>query len=289
MIPRLIVIEGADGVGKRTQSDLLCTKLRLHFAQTGKRVAVLKISFPNYESDSSYFVKKFLSGNFPKSPIRSEVYAVSCSYAIDRYLTWNYPIPIDSWEEFCHIYCNENDPNSAYDLQSIVSYRDLFEHPSFYGFSGCVIIADRYMHSNWMYQVSRMINDHNEWLTALNPEEERKYLKSFIQWSTDLEVKKFGLPGQFRCKTFYLSLSEEIAKRNRLNRYQNRTDREDILERDEKVQTKVRELAEILCEEGYMEKIICYDNSLMLPKDAIQEMLLNRVLNTLFPSEERSQ
>lgn len=286
MIQQLIVIEGADGVGKKTQSDLLCVNLRLYFSEIGRRVAVLKISFPNYESDSSYFVKKFLSGNFPKSFIRNEAYAVSCAYALDRYLTWNSPIPSEIWEEFCYTYGNSSENHTNLDPQMIVSYRELFDHPERYGLTGCVIIADRYLQSNWMYQVSRIIVDNNKWLSKMGREDEMNVLNEFIRWSIDLEIHKFNLPGPILgYKAFYLSLSEEIAKRNRMKRYQNRPEMEDLLERDDLLQEKVRDLAEALCEQGYMDKIVCYDNSLMLDKDTIQESLLERVKLVLFPSE----
>ena len=280
MIRKLIVIEGADGVGKATQSNLLLTNLRLYFSQINRRLAVLKISFPNYEADSSYFVKKFLSGNFPKNnSIRQEAYAVSASYALDRYLTWNSPIPIDIWEDFCHMY--------SCDIQLKISYADLFSDPSHYGFSGCVVIADRYIQSNWMYQASRIIIEYNKWFNKLEKDEEIELLNNFIDWSLDLEVKKFGLPGRiYGYHAFYLSLSEEIAKRNRMKRYNNLPNAEDILEKDDDLQSKVRNIADILCEKKYMEKIICYNNSLMLSENEIQNIILEKVKFILCHSEE---
>ena len=52
----LIVLEGIDGSGKATQSALLEKKLK----EAGK--AVMHISFPDYESDSSALVKMYLKG-----------------------------------------------------------------------------------------------------------------------------------------------------------------------------------------------------------------------------------
>ena len=53
---KLIVIDGLDGSGKETQSLIL--KKRLEEAG----VKVRYISFPQYDSDSSLFVKKYLNG-----------------------------------------------------------------------------------------------------------------------------------------------------------------------------------------------------------------------------------
>ena len=47
---KLIVIEGLDGSGKATQSELLCKYLE----SIGKKVK--KVSFPVYDSDSSALV-----------------------------------------------------------------------------------------------------------------------------------------------------------------------------------------------------------------------------------------
>ena len=58
---QLIVIEGLDGSGKATQSKLLFE----YFQELGKPVR--KVSFPNYESDSSALVKMYLSGQFGRS------------------------------------------------------------------------------------------------------------------------------------------------------------------------------------------------------------------------------
>ena len=55
---KLLVLEGLDGSGKATQTELLEKALR----ERGHRVR--KISFPNYESPSSSLVKMYLRGDF---------------------------------------------------------------------------------------------------------------------------------------------------------------------------------------------------------------------------------
>ena len=58
MSGKLIVIEGLDGSGKATQAGLLTEWL------AGQGREVRKISFPNYDSDSSALVKMYLAGQF---------------------------------------------------------------------------------------------------------------------------------------------------------------------------------------------------------------------------------
>jgi dTMP kinase len=75
---RLIVIEGLDGSGKATQSQLLA-----------QRLDATRISFPDYESESSSLVKMYLAGEIGGD----NAYAVSTFYAADRYISY-----VGSWK-----------------------------------------------------------------------------------------------------------------------------------------------------------------------------------------------
>lgn len=79
---KLIVIEGLDGSGKATQSQLLYEAL----IQQGRQVR--KVSFPAYESDSSALVKMYLAGQFGKDPSDVNAYAASTFYAADRFASY---------------------------------------------------------------------------------------------------------------------------------------------------------------------------------------------------------
>lgn len=74
-----IAIEGGDGSGKATQSELF----RAYVEETLKR-PVLKISFPRYGEDSAYYVERYLNGDYGQT---NEVSAElgSLPYAIDRF------------------------------------------------------------------------------------------------------------------------------------------------------------------------------------------------------------
>lgn len=79
MSGKIIVIEGLDGSGKATQSELLFDSLR----KSGKRVR--KLSFPDYGSLSSGPVRMYLNGEFGKHPDDVDSYAASVLYAVDRF------------------------------------------------------------------------------------------------------------------------------------------------------------------------------------------------------------
>ena len=113
MSGKLIVIEGLDGSGKATQAGLLAGWLE----QRGEKVR--KVTFPDYESDSSALVKMYLAGAFGSDPGDVNAYAASSFFAVDRYASFK-----KGWGEF---------------------YR-----------GGGVVIADRYTTSNAIHQCSKL-------------------------------------------------------------------------------------------------------------------------------------
>lgn len=78
---KVIVIDGLDGSGKQTQTDLLQKRLK----NEGKLVRA--ISFPDYEQPSSSLVKQYLAGDFGQAEDVS-AYAASSFYAVDRYASF---------------------------------------------------------------------------------------------------------------------------------------------------------------------------------------------------------
>ena len=73
-----LVIEGTDGSGKGTQFELLTERLRA----AGHDVATF--DFPQYDQESSYFVREYLNGNYGTADAVGP-YTASLFYALDRY------------------------------------------------------------------------------------------------------------------------------------------------------------------------------------------------------------
>ena len=74
----IVVIEGTDGCGKQTQTELLAKKLE----SVGYNVK--KFSFPNYDSPSSAPVKMYLGGEFGSSDMSLDAYQASVLFSVDR-------------------------------------------------------------------------------------------------------------------------------------------------------------------------------------------------------------
>lgn len=120
---KLIVIEGLDGSGKGTQAQMLFDTLVLQ----GKKVK--KVSFPDYESDSSALVKMYLAGEFGSKPDDVNAYAASSFYAVDRFASFK-----SNWQSL---------------------YEDDY-----------IIIADRYTTSNGVHQCSKL--PESQWHDFMN-------------------------------------------------------------------------------------------------------------------------
>ena len=112
---RLIAIEGLDGSGKATQTELLVETLKQ------KGILARKVSFPDYESDSSALVKMYLSGQFGVEPFSVNAFAASSFFAVDRFASYKKEWGSD------------------------------YEHG--------VIVADRYTTSNAIHQCSKLPRD----------------------------------------------------------------------------------------------------------------------------------
>ncbi len=79
---KLITMEGLDGSGKATQTELLCNDL------SGRGVKLRRVSFPDYNQPSSTLVKMYLGGEFGSNPNDVNAYAASSFYAVDRYASY---------------------------------------------------------------------------------------------------------------------------------------------------------------------------------------------------------
>lgn len=88
----LISIEGTDGSGKATQTELLVNNLRQMLTHS-----IIKLSYPRYDNDSSALVRMYLDGKFGTDPESVNPYAASTFYAVDRYASYK-----DDWGQAYH-------------------------------------------------------------------------------------------------------------------------------------------------------------------------------------------
>lgn len=79
---KIVVIEGTDCSGKTTQYEKLCERLN----QEG--VEFSTTSFPDYNSESSWFVRQYLSGEFGANATDVDAKTASTFYAMDRYASF---------------------------------------------------------------------------------------------------------------------------------------------------------------------------------------------------------
>lgn len=110
---KLIVIEGVDGSGKQTQSE------KLYRTLLNKGLKVMKVDFPDYQSESSALVKMYLRGDFGMNPEDVSAHVASSFFAVDRYASYT-----TKWKTFYE--------------------------------SGGIVIADRYTTSNMVHQASKI-------------------------------------------------------------------------------------------------------------------------------------
>lgn len=122
---KLIVIEGVDASGKATQTKRLFNRL----AEEGMNTR--QISFPDYESDFSVPVKRYLAGDLGKNADDVSPYAASMFYAIDRYASYK-----RDWGAFYE--------------------------------QGGVLVADRYVTSNLVHQAAKIKGDKRPFMDWLN-------------------------------------------------------------------------------------------------------------------------
>lgn len=149
---RLIVIDGGDGCGKNTQTLKLVERLE----KEGKNVKYL--TFPDYNKNTSIFVKKYLNGDFgSREEVKPQV--ASLFFALDRYAT------INEW-------------------------KFIFEDPEM------IVICDRYVTSNMLYQMVRYKNNDQQ--------------LAFLRWLETTEYDLLDLPAPDI--TLFLTLPLSVRK-----------------------------------------------------------------------------
>ena len=216
---KLIVIEGVDSSGKQTQTEMLFKRLK----EEGLNVKT--VSFPDYESDFSLPVRRYLAGDLGSDPKDVNAYAASTFYAIDRFASFK-----RDWGEFYN--------------------------------SGGVIVADRYVTSNIVHQASKV---------------EKEEKESFINWLSDLEYKKLGLPVP-DCVIF-LDMPPEFARmlmKERMNKITGKAEK-DIHERDENHLETSYNNAMAVAEYLKWQRILCVEGGNVRKREEIAEEIYKKV------------
>lgn len=153
---KIIVFEGLDYSFKEYNSKKLYEYIKENITKK-----VILLSFPNYESNSSYFVNEYLQGNYGEC---SEVDEKECTllYAVDRYDT-----------------IKKN------------NVKELLEE-------GYYIIMDRYIGSNLIFQTAKIFNrekdiaDDNDIGITTGLIDSK--INEYIEWALDLELNILNLP-----------------------------------------------------------------------------------------------
>lgn len=121
---RLIVIDGADGSGKQTQTELLIQYLHDVNTIFKKEFKLIHLSFPTYDDKSGIQIKRYLNQEYNiGNPYQSSLY-----YTVDRVSAFT-----------------EKDSEGF-------SIMDYFNNEK------CIIVCDRYTTSNFIHQ-STSLND----------------------------------------------------------------------------------------------------------------------------------
>jgi dTMP kinase len=222
---RLIVIDGVDGSGKETQTKRLEERLLANGED------VIRISFPNYVSDSSTLVRMYLKGIYQndagEQPSIDHLMRISSFYAVDRASTFMRPF--------------HNGPS-------------LFERYN----NGAIIIADRYTTSNIIHQCSNLIMRHEQGYLHVTDDTLNK-IKELYNKIEDLEYRILGLPRPNQ--VIFLSVSVETSLSNLMKRYAGGDSPQHITETKEHLEKAVL-WTKYLCRRFGYTNIQCDDDSL---------------------------
>lgn len=191
-----------------------------------KNKKVMKIEFPDYESPSSSLIKMYLTGDFGQEPEKINPYAASIFFAADRFASYE-----TKWKEFYN--------------------------------SGGIIICDRYVSSNMIYQASKF-EDENE-------------REEYLKWIYDLEFNKLNLPKPDI--VIFLSMPIKYCRaliKGRLSKITGKPGK-DIHEADGEYMQKVYETATGLSKKYDWFVLDCIDNDNLKSKETINKEIITIV------------
>ncbi len=191
---------------------------------------VIKIEFPDYESPSSEVIKMYLNGAFGKDADSVNPYAASSFFATDRFTSFK-----TKWETL---------------------YND-----------GYIIIADRYVTANMIYQASKF-DDLNE-------------KNAYLEWINDFEYEKLGLPRPD--VSLFLDVTPEISYKiiqTRNNKFTGEKEL-DIHEANKEFLKKTYNNAKFIASKYGFTTIDCVLNDGLKPIEEIHEMIKTSIKELL--------
>lgn len=151
-------------------------KLYEYMKAFGKTIR--QVSFPDYDSPSSSLVKMYLDGQFGSKPDDVNGYAAATFYAVDRYASYK-----KDWGE---------------------DYKN-----------GAIILCDRYVTSNAIYQMTKVDSAERE---------------SYLEWLDDLEYNRLGVPKPDI--VIYLDVPTKVSQTLMSKRYEGDESKKDLHERN---------------------------------------------------------
>ena len=191
---------------------------------------VERITFPDYESPSSALVKMYLGGDFGSDPSSVNPYAASLFYAVDRFAS------------------------------HAVKWGALMN-------TDAVIVADRYVTSNIIYQAAKFDNEAEK--------------RDFIRWVEDIEYNRLGLPRPD--EVLFLNMEPEAAAKLMAARKNKITDgdEKDIHERDAEYLKKAYDNACLAARLSGWTEVKCSENGTARAINDIHENIID-ILKRVF-------
>lgn len=199
------------------------TKLLAEYLRS-KGIATTTVSFPDYEDPSCFFVKEYLGKSYGDNPSLVNPYTASTFYALNRYHTY-----IKKWKE-------------SYDR-------------------GDVIIADRYVNSNLIHQLSKCEDDSQR--------------NAFVTWLYDLEFNRNEIPRP--SVTIFLDMNPDISDKLCRERAERTGTPLDLHESNRKYLRECYAEAKKLSSKLGWEEVTCYDKDGYLPIDTIHQNIIRIV------------
>lgn len=182
-----------------------------------------QVTFPDYNSPSSALVRMYLDGEFGSDPGDVNAYAASAFYAVDRFASFR------------------RDWKADYDR-------------------GSVILCDRYVTSNMVYQMGKAPRE--EW-------------DQYLAWTEDFEYGKLGLPKPDL--VLFLDMPVEVSQKLLLQRYHGDSGKKDIHESHLEFLRSCGECARYAGERLHWKVIPCAKEGEPLPVEEIHQAVLHQV------------